>query len=105
MEASSPPTALGNRPETRGPVWVLISTLVPVEIFEGGRRVGTSWGGGIRLSPGTHDLHIVNRANAVDSQQSVEIVAGTAMTLVWSLWKADSASRRGIGTDGPELLV
>jgi hypothetical protein len=55
---------------------------VPVEIFEAGRRVGTSWGGGLRLSPGTHDLHIVNRALSLEAQQSVEIVAGTATSLV-----------------------
>ena len=69
-------------PKPAGPVWVLISTTVPVEIFEAGRRVGTSWGGGLRLSPGTHDLHIVNRALSVEARQSVEIVAGTAMSLV-----------------------
>jgi len=67
------------------PLWVSISTLVPVEILEGGRRVGTSWGGGIRLSPGTHDLHIVNRAKAVDFHQTVDIVPGTAPTLVLEL--------------------
>ena len=69
-------------PKPAGPVWVLISTTVPVEIFEAGRRVGTSWGGGLRLSPGTHDLHIVNRALSVEARQSVKIVAGTAMSLV-----------------------
>jgi len=69
-------------PKPAGPVWVLISTTVPVEIFEAGRRVGTSWGGGLRLSPGTHELHIVNRALSVEARQSVEIVAGTAMSLV-----------------------
>lgn len=84
--ASPPPTVLAKPPvNPAAPVWVSISTLVPVEILEGGRRVGTSWGGGIRLSPGTHDLHIVNRAKAVDSHQTVDIVPGTAPTLVLEL--------------------
>ena len=84
--ASPPPTCSRNRLSIpQAPVWVSISTLVPVEILEGGRRVGTSWGGGIRLSPGTHDLHIVNRAKSVDSHQTVDIVPGTAPTLVLEL--------------------
>ena len=62
-----------------------ISTPVAVEILEGGHRIGTSWGGGMRLSPGTHDLHIINRATALDSHQTVEIAPGTATALVLSL--------------------
>ena len=70
---------------SKTPVWVSISAPVAVEILEGGHRIGTSWGGGMRLSPGTHDLHIINRATALDSHQTVEIAPGTATALVLSL--------------------
>jgi hypothetical protein len=67
------------------PVWISISTSVPVEIMEGGRRVGTSWGGGVRLLPGTHELHIINRAMAVDTHQTIEVAPNTTTSLVVSL--------------------
>jgi hypothetical protein len=67
------------------PVWVAISTSVPVEILEGGRRVGTSWGGGVRLLPGTHELHIINRAMAVDTHQTIEVASNTTTSLVVNL--------------------
>jgi hypothetical protein len=66
-------------------VWVAISTSVPVEILEGGRRVGTSWGGGVRLLPGTHELHIINRAMAVDTHQTIEVASNTTTSLVVNL--------------------
>ncbi len=66
-------------------MWVAISTPVPLEIFERGRRIGSSWGGGLRLSPGTHDLRIVNRAMALDARQAVEVVSGTKTSLVVDL--------------------
>jgi hypothetical protein len=69
----------------RAPVWVVVTTQVPVEILEGGRRVGTSWGGGLRLAPGTHDLLIVNRATGVDAHHTVDIVPGKTMALAVQL--------------------
>jgi hypothetical protein len=81
------PASVRARPSLnpRAPVWVLISTQVPVEILEGGRRVGTSWGGGLRLAPGTHDLLIVNRATGVDAHHIVDIVPGKGISLAVQL--------------------
>jgi hypothetical protein len=85
-QAPGPAEASASVPiNPRAPVWVAISTPVPLEIFERGRRIGTSWGGGLRLSPGTHDLRIVNRAMALDARQAVEVVSGTKTSLVVDL--------------------
>jgi hypothetical protein len=84
VEQSAPATIPLKPPANpKAPVWVTISTPVPVEVLEGGRRLGTSWGGGLRLSPGTHNLHIVNRATGLDVHQAVDIVSGTANSLVF----------------------
>jgi hypothetical protein len=86
VEASAPPAAPPKPPVNlttpKGPVWVTISTTVPVEILEGGRRLATSWGGGLRLSPGAHDLRIVSPAMNIDVRQTVVIIAGGTTSLV-----------------------
>ena len=86
VEASAPPAAPPKPPVNlttpKAPVWVTISATVPVEILEGGRRLATSWGGGLRLSPGTHDLRIVSPAMNIDARQTVVIIAGGTTSLV-----------------------
>ena len=69
----------------KAPVWVAISTRLPIEVLERGRTVGTSWGGGLRLVPGAHELHIINRATNAETHQTVNVVAGTPMSLVVDL--------------------
>jgi hypothetical protein len=86
VDASAPPAAPPKPPVNlttpKAPVWVTISATIPVEILEGGRRLATSWGGGLRLSPGTHDLRIVSPAMNIDARQTVVIIAGGVTSLV-----------------------
>jgi hypothetical protein len=63
------------------PAWVTISAPMPVEIYEHGQQIGTSWNGGMRLTPGPHDLRIVNRSMGVDLPKSVEAVSGAMASL------------------------
>ena len=63
------------------PSWVAVSAPMPVEIYERGQQLGTSWSGGMKLAPGPHDLRIVNRSVGIDLQKSVEIVGGGMASL------------------------
>jgi hypothetical protein len=58
---------------------------VPVEILERGRLIGASWNGGVRLAPGRHNVRIVNRTNAIDVQQSLDIAAGSTTSVAVEL--------------------
>jgi hypothetical protein len=67
-------------PTQKTPAWVAITAPVPLEIFERGQRIGTSWSG-MRLAPGTHDLRIVNRSQGIDLSKTIEAVAGANTSL------------------------
>jgi hypothetical protein len=73
------PSGAGANP--KAPTWVAISSPMPVEVTERGQRIGTSWSGGMKLSPGPHDLRIVNRSVGIELQKSIEIVGGGMASL------------------------
>ena len=66
-------TPAGTTVDRTAPSWVAVSAPVPVEIFEHGQQIGTSWNGGMKLTPGPHDLRIVNRG---DGHRSAEVRGG-----------------------------
>jgi len=70
-----------SRREPPPPAWIAISAPMPNEIYEHGQQIGTSWNGGMRLTPGPHDLRIVNRSMGVDLPKSVEAVSGAMASL------------------------
>jgi PEGA domain-containing protein len=74
-------TPAGSSVDRTAPSWVAISAPMPVEIFEHGQRIGTSWNGGMKLTPGPHDLRIVNRGMGIDLPRSVEAVGGAMASL------------------------
>jgi hypothetical protein len=74
-------TPAGTSVDRTAPSWVAISAPMPVEIFEHGQRIGTSWNGGMKLTPGPHDLRIVNRGMGIDLPRSVEAVGGAMASL------------------------
>jgi PEGA domain len=80
---SSPPSVPPRNSNVPG--WVAISAPVPVEILERGRVIGASWNGGVRLAPGRHNVRIVNRTNAIDVQQSLDIAAGSTTSVAVEL--------------------
>ena len=67
------------------PGWVSISTPAPVEILEHGRVIGASWNGGVRLAPGRHDVRLLNRAEAIDLEQSLDIAPDSMTSVVVEL--------------------
>jgi hypothetical protein len=71
----------GTTVDRTAPSWVAVSAPVPVEIFEHGQQIGTSWNGGMKLTPGPHDLRIVNRGMGIDLPRSVEAVGGAMASL------------------------
>jgi hypothetical protein len=86
-EAASPGifsfiTSAGRSGSTGSPGWLTVSAPVPVEVFEGGHRVGNSWSGVVRLSPGHHELEIVNRAQGIDVAKTIDIVSGGRASLL-----------------------
>lgn len=84
FRSTAPARSASNR-KTRAvpslPAWVSISAALPVEIYERGQLIGTSWSGGMRLTPGPHDLRIVNRSAGIDLQKSVEAASGGIASL------------------------
>ena len=74
-------TPAGTTVDRTAPSWVAVSAPVPVEIFEHGQQIGTSWNGGMKLTPGPHDLRIVNRGMGIDLPRSVEAVGGAMASL------------------------
>ena len=74
-------TPAGTNVDRTAPSWVAVSAPVPVEIFEHGQQIGTSWNGGMKLTPGPHDLRIVNRGMGIDLPRSVEAVGGAMASL------------------------
>ena len=77
---SSPPATRPSNPKVPG--WVSISTPSPVEILEHGRVIGASWNGGVRLAPGRHDVRLLNRAGAIDLEQSLDIAPDSMTSVV-----------------------
>jgi hypothetical protein len=77
---SSPPATRPSSPKVPG--WVSISTPSPVEILEHGRVIGASWNGGVRLAPGRHDVRLLNRAEAIDLEQSLDIAPDSMTSVV-----------------------
>ena len=69
-------------PSPKVPGWVSISTPAPVEVLERGRVIGASWNGGVRLAPGRHDVRLLNRAGAIDVEQSLDIAPGSTTSVV-----------------------
>ena len=80
---SSPPATRPSSPKVPG--WVSISTPSPVEILEHGRVIGASWNGGVRLAPGRHDVRLLNRAEAIDLEQSLDIAPDSMTSVVVEL--------------------
>jgi PEGA domain len=74
-------TPAGPNVDRKAPTWVAVSAPMPVEITERGQQIGTSWSGGMKLTPGPHDLRIVNRSMGIDVQKSVEIAGGGMASL------------------------
>jgi hypothetical protein len=74
-------TPAGTNPKTKDPTWVAIAAPMPVEVIERGQQIGTSWSGGMKLSPGPHELRIVNRSMGIDVQKSVDVVGGGMASL------------------------
>jgi hypothetical protein len=74
-------TPSGADVDRKAPSWVAISAPMSVEIIERGQQIGTSWGGGMKLTPGPHDLRIVNRSMGIDVQKTVEIPGGGMASL------------------------
>ena len=60
---------------------LVVSAAVPVQLFERGRLVGNSWSGGVRLTIGRHELHIVNRALGIEANRTVDIGPGSTASL------------------------
>lgn len=75
------PAATQSR-NSKEPGWVAITAPSLVEILEDGRVIGASWNGGVRLAPGRHRLRILNRAKAIDLEQTLDIPAGSTTSLV-----------------------
>ena len=62
--------------ETIAPGFLTILSRIPLEIYQGGRRLGTSEDEKISLPPGTHRLTFVNPRFGFRSEMNVEIKAG-----------------------------
>jgi hypothetical protein len=61
--------------------WIAISTPADVQVFEGGRLVGSSRTDRIMVAVGRHDLEMVNEALGYRSTKSVEVSAGQVATV------------------------
>jgi hypothetical protein len=63
-------------PPAAGPGWVTIATTTPLRVFENGRFVGATGGEPIPLSPGVHDLELVNEELGVRVRQRLSVQTG-----------------------------
>ncbi len=56
--------------------WVAIFAPVQLDIFDGGRRVGTTEDGRLLFEPGTHDIELVNERLAYREAITLEVAPG-----------------------------
>jgi hypothetical protein len=59
----------------------VVSVPVQAQVFEGGRSLGATGTGRIRLSPGPHDLQLINDALHYRVTEHVEVASGRVLTL------------------------
>jgi PEGA domain len=68
--------------------WLVTKTQTPMQIFEGGKLIGTTEADRVMLSVGTHNLEFVADALGFRSRRSVVISAGQTTTATMSLPQA-----------------
>jgi hypothetical protein len=61
--------------------WLAIDSPVEVRIFSDGRLVGAATRGRFPLTPGSHEIILVNEAQQFRSTQTVELEAGATVTI------------------------
>jgi hypothetical protein len=66
------------RPTTSAPVsgWVAVSSPVEVQIFEGGRLIGSSASESIMVASGKHDIELVNDALGFRISRTIQVAPG-----------------------------
>jgi len=69
------------RPTPAASCWLAIDSPVEVRIFSDGRLVGAASRGRFPLSPGSHEIILVNEAQQFRSTQTVELAAGATVTI------------------------
>jgi hypothetical protein len=63
------------------PGWIAVSAPADLQVFEGGRLVGSSRSDRIMVAAGRHDLEMVNEALGYRSTRTVDVVPGQVATV------------------------
>lgn len=63
------------------PGWVAVSAPQDVQLYEGGRLLGTSQEPRIEMTPGTHQIDLVNEAVGYRGSRVVEVVKGKGQSI------------------------
>jgi serine/threonine protein kinase len=73
------PSASPTTPQNTG--WITVSSPFAVQIFERGRRLPHSQGDRVTLSPGPHELDLVNEELGFRDVRSVDVKSGKGVTI------------------------
>ncbi len=81
IKAGATATVLVSVPVSASSGWVAVDAPVEIQVFEGGKLLGTGSAWRIALPPGRHTLEVVNRSLAFRAETTVDVVAGRAVPL------------------------
>jgi hypothetical protein len=91
------------------PGFLIIASRIPLEIFVGSKRIGSSEDDKIALPPGSHRLTLINRTKAFRSELTVEIKSGEmaayTATLPTGGLKVTTAAGAEVFVDGRSVGV
>jgi hypothetical protein len=71
--------------------WIAVDAPVEMQVFEGGRIIGTSASDRIMMSTGKHDVEVVSEALAFRATRSVQVAAGKVASIKLDLPKGTLA--------------
>ena len=69
------------RPAPAANCWLAIDSTVEVRVFADGRLIGSAARGRFPLTPGSHEIILVNEAEQFRSTQTVELAEGATFTI------------------------
>ena len=77
--------AMGSTPKSAAAGWIRLDVPADVQVFENGRRIGSSDLERIMLPVGRHDLEFVNEALGYRAQRAVQVTPGqvSSVRLEW----------------------